>query len=257
MKNTSLTTPLIVYWSPFTTVQNQYNQVLLDLKPISFRSYVVNNKAIDPKIPTPNPKTPYPLENNGYHTCSAMHELAKNTFIIKAPFSAEIHLDDNGSIKDSYFSGWFIPRIGSFNNSFCVDFDLPYLFFSEEEVNMQLTPPYMTKTLQQEYGFPAAVEFDISQWFRPLIITYQLWEEVNSFKIKENEPLIYITFDTNRPIILKQFNLTENLVNQATACMRYKRIRPFEPLKSLYSTFKATKMNQLILKEIKDNLIDL
>jgi hypothetical protein len=247
--------PLIIYWSPFTSALTQYNNILLDMEPVAVKSYIVKNKAINPKIPLPITKNG--TEPGGYHMCSAMVELFKNTFIIKAPFSYHIDLDQDGNIVNSSEQfQFFEPRISSFENSLCVDFHLPYLFFSEESVNITTTPPYMTKTVQQSYGFTAAVKYNIGKWFRPFIITYHLWPSTFSLRIEKNEPIMYISFDTDRKIIFKQFKLTDDILSQAEGCMGDKNINYLQPMNLLYDRFIKTKMNKIILKEIKENLID-
>jgi hypothetical protein len=244
--------PLIIYWAPFAMVENQYRYILLDMEPIPLKSYVIKNKAKNPELQVTRGR----LNPGGYHTCSAMHELAVNTFILKAPFDSKVDLDEDGFLLNQHLSKWFVPREKSLDESLCIDFDIPYLFFSEESVSMRVTPPYMTKTVQQDYGFPSAVKYDISKWFRPLIITYQLWSGIRSLEIKENDPLLYINFETDRPIILKQFELTQNIVSQAQACMADKDVYPRQKMQLLYNRFQSSKMNEIILKEIKNNLID-
>lgn len=252
-KEKSSNKPLIVYWAIYSQNNTQFRQMLLDPKPTTLKSYIVKNKAKDPKVP----KTRFPvLGFNRYHMCSAFHELAENTFIVKAPFSARVDLEEDGSVIDSYFSGWFIPRLSSLEDSLAIDFDMPYLFFAEESVNMKITPPYMTRTVQQDYGFPTAVKFNIAKWFRPLFLPYQLWSGVKALEIKENDPLVYINFETDRPIILKQFIMTDKILQLADACMSDKNTYPQQQLKQLYSRFKNSRTNEIVLNEIKNNLLD-
>jgi hypothetical protein len=247
--------PLIVYWSPFTTLLDQYSHILLDLEPVSLKSYILKSKPVNPKIPFPIFEKG--IEPGGYHICSAMNELVKNIFIIKAPFSCHVDLDQNGNMLDSSTPfDFFEPRISSFENSLNVDLILPYIFFSEESLDLTITPPYMTRTVQQSYGFLAAVKFNIGKWFRPMIMTYHLWPGIFSLYIEKNEPIMYLNFNTDRPVILKQFKLNDHLLSQAQACMKDKKFHTLQPMNLLYDRFIKTKMNKIVLKEIKENLID-
>jgi hypothetical protein len=48
MKNTNKKTPLTVYWAPSSTVENSYQQLLLNLKPTRLIQEVSKNKTINP-----------------------------------------------------------------------------------------------------------------------------------------------------------------------------------------------------------------
>jgi hypothetical protein len=242
---------IIVYWSPWSIPEKTDSMMLLDFKPISLMSEIQKRRAKNPKTPLSNS-----FEGGNYQSCSALHTFARNMFILKSPVSAEIELDENGTIiKNSVISSWFIERISSVENSFSVDLDIGWLFFSEETLGMEITSPHMHKTTYQDYGFTAAAQMDISSWFRPVPVIFQLWENVKKIKIQENEPLLYIKFDTNKEIEFKRFVITPEIFNKSIACTSYKYNFRFQTLEKLYKIFHLNGLRDQVLKEIKENLI--
>ena len=170
---------ITVYWSPWSIPERTASMMLIDLKPTPLMLDIQKRRAKNPVIPTSKF-----FEGGDYQACSALHTFAKNIFILRSPISAEIELDENGTIiKDSVFSNWFIERISSIENSFSVDLDVGWLFFSEEPLSVEITSPYMHKTAHQDYGFTPAAQMDISSWFRPLLSIFQLWQNVRKIKI--------------------------------------------------------------------------
>jgi hypothetical protein len=244
---------VVVYWAPHALLHKQHQQILLDIKPKSLMSEIQKRRAISPKRP-PSLNEPYPGE---YQSCSALHTLTKNMFVIKAPFSAEIKLDSQGVIQQGQkHGGWFKERISSLQNAHAIDFDMSYMFFSEEPLDLTITPPYMHRTKQAQQGFISAVSFDISSWFRPYVLIYQLWEGVDTITIEDDEPIAYLKFNTEKKVVFKAFKLTPYIENQFNACLEHKHIKPHQTMEELYDRFHKTGMHKRILKEIKENIVD-
>jgi hypothetical protein len=242
---------IVVYYCQWVDIDQQYNQILLDVKPKSLMFDLQKRRAINPITP-PSKK----LEGGRYQSCSALHTLSNNMFIIKSPIDASIRLDDLGCIvRDSKASDLFIERISSIQNAFSLDFNISLLFFSEESVKMRLTPAYLHKTSHSSSGFVAAAEYDISSWFRSIACIFQLWPGVTSLEIKEDEPLLYLQFDTDKEIEFVQFKLTEDIVKMSMACGNFKYIKQFEPLANLYKRFIDSGLKKHIIKEIKNNAV--
>jgi hypothetical protein len=148
--------------------------------------------------------------NNGYTNCVALHEQLKNTFYVEFPFDMDIQVP-----KPNVFEGeksWVISRErpDNFKNRSTVDIDLGWYFFSPESVNLEVFPPYAHKTETNKFAVMTYGSFNISQWFRPIRATHILWEGVKEFKAKEGEPIMYLRFDTDKPIIFKKFIATHN-----------------------------------------------
>jgi hypothetical protein len=98
--------------------------------------------------------------------------------------------------------------------------------------------------------------FDIGQWFRPVTANHILWEGENRFKAKEGEPMFYVRFKTDKQIVLKPFYVTEKLYKCASSNVGFARYyKEGLSLAQRYERFKITKMRDMVLKEIKANLI--
>jgi hypothetical protein len=244
--------PIIVYWAPEAVLEKEHQQVLLDMNLRPVLADIQKRRAKN-LIARSTPHDPY---SNGYQMCSALHEMANNMYYIKAPFDVDIFFNEDGFINNNQEkSDWFITRISSIEGGKSADFDYPYMLFSEEKLEVSLTPPYLHQTSQPEYGFICAVKWDISSWFRGHVLIYQLWEGKNRIYFKKDDPLAYLTFHTDRPIIFKEYKITQEILNIMNACLGHKNIIPFETMKTLYQKFTKTSMKKRLLAEIKNNLV--
>lgn len=242
---------IIIYWAPWVYLNKEIHYTFLDLKPKPILTDLRDRKADNPKIPITNNN----IASGNYQRCSALHTFAQNMFILKSPFSVSVDLDDTGAIIPSEHSSFFSERISSIDNTFSIDFNIPYLFFSEESIDLTLTPPYMHKTGQTNYGFITAASFNISKWIRCIPSIYQLWEGVKHLQILEDEPISYIKFNTDKKIIFKQFKLTPEIINIVMACQEYKEIKSSQPMYKLYNLFTRTGVRDRTLKAIKENIV--
>ena len=251
--------PLIIYYGFSTYNRPEHEQVLLGLQPRPLLSKIIKERKREDN----NYKIDYSRLNmysSGYHACTALHEIIKSTYVIDAPIDAEVFFDDTGKIIDQkgYNFGAFISRVGSFENCFSADLFYDILLFSEESVEVKTTPPYMDKPMIADYGYASASQINIGKWFRPLPIVFQLWPHVKEFKMKSGEPMLYLHFENplKRPIILKEFKITEEIVKISAACMNNKDIFPFESMQKMYNRFTSTSMRARTLAEIKKNIIE-
>lgn len=243
--------PLVVYWSPYCSVSNQYQRLLTDNKLQRLMHNLIQRKSKNPIVPNSAN-----LQNSGYQACPAVHELVNNTYIMSSPFDLDIFLNLNGEIiKNNQSSQYFTERISSFDNSFCIDLHLGILLFSEESINIELMHPYMNKTAYLELGFLTSAKYDIGRWLRPIPLIYQLWDDVRNFKVSKGDALAYIKFNTDRDIVFKQFEITEKIIVQAEACIDNKVFLPFQSLSTLYEKFIKSGFRASVLKEIKSNLL--
>ena len=242
---------LEIYWSVWCNTNVSSDRILLNLEPKPLISDIIKNKPKTIKIPNSNR-----LQPGNYQSCTALHEFTKNAFILKSPIHAKVMLNDNGEIiEDDQTSQFFNERVSSIENSFSVDFDMGMIFFSKESVNITITHPYMHKASFLNDGYVVSGKYDVSKWFRPIPVIYQLWNGNKSLHIEKDSALMYLFFETEKRVKLTQFDITENIIKYAQACMRHKIVRPFEPLSKLYQKFEETGLRRLVLKEIEKQVI--
>ena len=120
---------------------------------------------------------------------------------------------------------------------------------------MESMHPFMHNTPVSKYGFYVPGGFDISQWFRPLEYAFQMWENCNDFKISQNDPLMYVRFNTLEKVELKKFYLTPELFDLSMSCVRIKSYWRQRNLGKLYDIFTQSKIQKKIIEEIKKNLM--
>ena len=95
--------------------------------------------------------------------------------------------------------------------------------------------------------------FDIGRWFRKIDFAFFLKNQYTNFKVDKDEVLYYIKFHTDKKINLKQFVWNETLDRYSRACSAISGYSP--PLIRLENYYKMFKHKNLILKEIKNNLV--
>ena len=230
---------LIVYWSPFAIPEKiTYMNLLLD-KP---------EKLLKTLPPT---KT----DSAQYISCSSAKELYNNTFVMKSPISSTVNISgSNNKYSIDNNSGFWLLKEDVLHNRIRIDFDLGYIFFAEESVNMAMYPPYLHKTKFMNTATVAAGKFDIAKWFRPISPSFILWENEKTVSIEKDEPLTYIDFETDKKVILKQFELTKEIESIMYQNIFYRDLFPFTSLNELYNRFTKSNRHKVLLKLIKQNL---
>jgi len=246
--------PIIVYWAPHAIPERDAQQVLLDFKPRPLMAEIHKRRAIDPMRPQ-SLQHDYEPFGNGYQLCAALHTFANNLFVIKSPFEVMVRLNEEGQIIPDNYSAFFHERVSSTRDAFSLDFDIGFLLFCEEPLSVTLMPPFAHRTKQPESGFLTFVDFDISSWFRPFVLIYQLWEGVRHLYIDKDEPIAYLKFNTERPVEFREFTVSPEINHIASACADHKKILPFQSMQELYCRFKRTQMDKRVIKEIKKNLV--
>ena len=232
---------IIVYWSPIGF----------------FDRITLLNLTLEPPIPI---RTLLPTSINkedSYRACTAANNMWDKMFAIKHPKTSTVKLFGellNPQIDFNEESMW-IKQPSSFDG-YRVTYDYSWIFFCEESLVVQQTPSFMHNTSDKMGGRIAAGEFDIGKWFRPLNIDYLLWPNSNSITVTKDEPIMYLKFYTNKKIILKQFEITPELINISNQISKFKTIMPMQPLTILYDRFIKSNRHKQIAKIIKENILE-
>jgi hypothetical protein len=106
------------------------------------------------------------------------------------------------------------------------------------------------------YGSIVPGQLDIGKWFRNITLEYNLWEGVDNFFIDKGEHLAYIEFDTNKKVELVRFKLNTELKTYLESTSSSSNWEPMVSIQERYERFKRTRMKDLVMKEIKANLLD-
>jgi hypothetical protein len=202
------------------------------------------------------------IDKSSYFTCPVTKNLFKNTYFFKNTISCKYEYDFtvNPPIINPLTENFInlnIIRDPNMKSYPLIAMSLYYILFSEEPLVATFSNPTFHKPEYINYGTCIPGEFDIGQWFRPYPMEIQLWNQKGIFELKEYEPLFYVKFNTDKKINLQRFVFNEKLSQYSDHCINYKNIFGFfHPLSKMYSKFKESKLNTLILKEIKNNLVE-
>ena len=233
--------PITVYW---TCYEEEWMRALPPEK--------ISKKFHSYKIRSDNWQSPIAV-----NYCPASNRALENIYSIKSLYDYSFTIKDNqcsSSLYDQNFYNEHVnvrsieQKVFSFNNR--------YAFFTDEK-SLEITAYEYPTFEQNEVSrrcIPISGKYDIGKWFRPLEFPFILKDEFDTFTVKEQDVLYYLRVHTNRPIVFKQFILTDTLrgmLNSAVKITSHK-IDRFKTLESFYHMFKSKKY---ILKEIKKSLI--
>lgn len=243
--------PITVYWCPNTSTDiHPSDWSFLYPKPESLYSMVRSDR----KDSAPN---------NTLLSCPAFSNKTKKILVLKNPMSCSYEYDftfEHNLIfrpTTEKFINASSVREKALNNGHSIVFDLSYLFFSDEPMDAYFTPPMFNKPKHMKQASLIPGEFDIGRWFRPCTFELQFWDNKGTFDLEENEPMAYIEFKTDRPVILKRFNINKALYGYAEACVEVTNLfGRGQSLLDRYNRFKNIGMREKILTEIKNNLVD-
>ena len=229
-----------IYWSNFCQVDALPRMKLLNERPQKVIT-ALKKKMI--------------LREKNLVMCPASNDFFQNTYMLTFPKHFEVNFDKDGNIVDDN-NNFFLFRQKQFENRISVELDISWIFFSEENLILEVMPPFYHQTSLNERGVLACGKFDIGAWFRPINLSFMLWENENKFVAEENEPICYLRFLTEEPIKLLEFNITQPLLDIAKSCVFHPNYyRKQIPLLKRYEIFKRSNLKIDIMKEIKMNLV--
>jgi hypothetical protein len=249
---------ITVYWAPapYVTEENSWTQAYPE--PVSLLSELnkernKNNKNKDAK---------------NMFACPSYVDAMKNVFVLKSALDDIIKIPDHLHVLDIPTDRYplqyeseskllaVLARETSINNHVNIAYNLGWLMFADEPLEARFTAPYFPAHTPGEGAILAAGQMDIGQWYRDYEIEYHVPQGTDELVIKENQPLAYVQFMTDKKIILKRYNLTPVLRNIASECaesgLRYGR---FKTLAQRYAMGKRALLPEQVLNEIKKNLV--
>jgi hypothetical protein len=189
-----------------------------------------------------------------YSMCSALRESFGNTYYMENPIDVDVEFTNNGVVGD--YSDWIYNKQESFKNRINFEMDYSWMFMSEEPLIMRQSHPFFHKTEFNKHGVLASGSYDIGKWVRSVGPSILLWEGVKTFKAKRGEPISYLEFETDKKIIFKQFYPTQRILDIRQACSSQVFIRKGMSLKEKYEVFANAKLKKVVMKDIKENLLD-
>lgn len=200
--------------------------------------------------------------------CPSVKNILQNTFVVKStlednillPNLSEIESADPSKFKEKVLGDSKVAMIHlrptSFDGYVNVSYNLKWLFFSEDSLQVRLTPPFFPESPLCSGSIFSVGEMDIGKWFRPMNLDYHIPEKTSEIIIKEDQPLAYFQFLTDKKVILQRFNMTPKLLSlskeMSNASQRYGR---GWSLNKRYALANKSSVRKIILSEIKKNLV--
>ena len=231
-----------IYWSPVTETDPVDWSILYKDPTVLFDDLQSNmNKDI-------------PKDQNLMY-CPAVKDLTKQIVVVKCPMTSHYKLENNElkTISKNFIST-YVNHQPNLKDSFLFNMNLSYIFFSEEDISMTITSPYFSKSPHLSYGSIVPGKLNISKWFRNINVEFNMWGD--EFKIEENEDMLYCHFDTNDNIELVRFDMNKRMKQILNSCAFSSDWEKFVPLAKRYRRFKESKRKEILLKEIKNNIIE-
>lgn len=232
-----------IYWAPASkSLNNNWNILYDDL------SSLYSDLAKIPNIKCP--------PQNNFFKCPSFKNTAKNIFVIKNPIETEfvIHSTNNIEVLSSNSISVKVRDHKSPIDSYLLNYEIPYIFYSEESVEMSISSPFFHKAPHTQYGNVIPGSFDISQWFRQTNIEFNMYQDY--MKIEEDEPIMYVKFSCNKEVKLKRFDMSDKLYDISNTISNSPSWESNVSLSKRYKRFLSSKTNKIVVKEIKRNLVD-
>jgi hypothetical protein len=206
-------------------------------------------------LPERGPENPH-----DFFACPAFHLHTSNTFVVRNAIEANVAIrtdgfapaDEKSKLSFKLFSYMHPTRKGYRT----ILFDHRMLFFSETPVTLATYPAFMHRSEVQAKLCYVPAAFDISRWLRPLQGTFEVNQETPGVRIREDDPLYYVKFETTEKVRLRRFQAAPELHDIAHGCVHYKLFRQRSSLERVYSAFTQARLQKRVLKLIKENLLD-
>ena len=234
-----------IYWSPAFVSSDNTNWGILYPDPISLYDEL-------------RPKMSSSEANKNMFYCPAFKELTTKTFVLKNPMDASFYIDESNQIRSENKNSVYgeLSHPPSINDSILFAYGLKWIFFAEDDdIEITITSPYFDTPNHFMYGNIVPGKFSISNWFRPVNPEFNLKPKVRHLKIAKDEPILYVSFNTDKKINLIRFDMNTNLLSQWHTCATSSVWESWVPLAARYKRFKESRRKELILTEIKKNIV--
>ena len=239
-----------IYWSVYF---NPIQKILAELN-FSEPQNLYDTQILNEKIEG----DPFDVD---FRLCPSVKDLTKKIYTLKFPYDYTIDIERkinyvSSRMYDQNFFDQYV-QLRSIESGL-ISFRLYYIFFSEEEVEAQTSGAYFSNNSFTNNTRIIPGKLNIGKWFRPLDCAFLINEGVNELVTNKGDDYCYVNFLTNEDITLKRFHMTDTLnkiLAQNIDAKTYMKKR-FRPLGYWYDHFLQSKQKSLILKEIKENLME-
>lgn len=246
------TNTIEIYWSPATYDPEQESWSFLYPEPVNvFSNLVKNNK-----------------HGGVYVSCPASKQMLKNTYSINSAIDDTHNLPTEllSSIAYTETTEHPIPTNGilpikkerksSYDGYINISYHLKWLFFASEPVEARWTAPYFPASSPVKDALFSVGQMNIGQWFRPINLDWHIPLSSQTFSIEEGQPLAFLEIMTDKKVEFKRFQMSQKIIRISQEFSQSPaRYGKFKSLKDRYLMAAKSKATEILLKEIKENLI--
>lgn len=168
--------------------------------------------------------------------CPALQDYYRNAFNIITPFTSGFK--DDGVLVTS--GDDVLMDVKKYEDRMLIQIYPSYVFYTDEEVMLQLTPPHLVKSLPVIH---VAGEFNIKHWIRPVQPTFMIDKEL---QINEGMAIAGLRFITqnNESVKLVRKTLSEGQRQCLEACKAVTSVKNSgNQLTDLYDKFDNLKQS--------------
>jgi hypothetical protein len=194
-------------------------------------------------------------EKDGFFRCPSFVDSTKNVFVVTNPLHSRLIIegDQVTPISKTYVNS-VVDHEPSISGNLLFTYGLRFFFFCQTPTSMTVTSPYFDKAEHLKYGAVVPGKIDIGSWFRGVHLEFNLWDGVNEIEIKEGEPIAYFGFEAQENVVLRRFTMNDLLYRVANTNAESSSWEPKVPLYKRYQRFMRSRTNELVLREITQNL---
>lgn len=222
-----------VYWTPYEDVVGKSTSMYLSM--------------IDPTPLLPEfikSRDATAIANSGhYFLCPAFQDYYKNTYVIYSPVDIDLEYDkESGYLKISkgqeFYDNYVVFRNVKINdaNPPLISLAFKYMFIADKSCMVEQLPAALhdNKVANNIRLIPGT--FNISKWYRPVEIAFEIANVSQTISIKRGDPLCYVRFiPTDKSKINFVYKeLTSDLLEVVDRCVKVKLINPKIALDTLY-----------------------
>jgi len=236
---------ITIYWAPGSFNSFSLSSDLLYSEPISILDKLLKSKT----------------SGAGIAMCPATRGLLSNTFALQSNIDDEFEINSaafselNTSLGESkiFFSQ---PRETSFPEHINVTYNMSWLFFASEPVEMKLIAPYFPAKGICDGSLFSPGSFDIGKWYRQTNLDWHIPESTELISIKEDQELAYLEFKTDKKIKFQRYVVSPRLSAIADELSKsHIKYGKRWAMGKKYDLAKKSGIRELVLSEIKKNLV--
>jgi hypothetical protein len=240
-----------VYWSPQSTpdISHVGEWNMLYPEPTILFNELLERRMRDAGVDT-------------YFSCPATNDKFKKTYVFKNALPSSYEFDFTEGKKyfthtSNTYVNYDVLRNPTISDGPLVNLNLYYSFFSDEPLEGVFTPPMLHKPQYTQYGTCVPGQFDIGRWFRPYPLEVQMWDKKGVFHLEDEEPIFYLELKTKKKINLIRYKMNGTISHYLASCSNSKKVwGAGVSLEKRYDRFMKSKMREMILTEIKKNVLD-